>query len=417
MSNTRQHVLRSFARDQRGTVAMLFAGATIMLAMICGLALDVARSFHAKTRIIAALDAAALAAARAIRLQGLSVAQAKALATKVFNENYDASGANKKGTYADINNITITINPAKSAVDIQVDAEVKTVFGGLAGVDKFAFNTTGSAIFEAKDIELALQLDVTGSMGGSKIADLKLATKDLVDIVIPAVPTSQKVRIGLAPYAAGVNAGLYAKLVNGNAGAPDDCVYERLSTQFQETDNFPTGQAVLKTKLDLPGALNCPSAKVLPMTDDKALLKNTVDTYGAAGYTAGHLGTAWAWYLLSPNWSSIWPSASKPEAYSNANVRKIAVLMTDGEYNTVGGTNGQGTASTAFARDTCDEMKAKGIIVYTVGFQLSSGSTAEQTMLHCATDPGKAYLASSGAQLRAAFRDIAENIATLRLTS
>jgi Flp pilus assembly protein TadG len=398
MSDNMKSLLQSFRNDERGAIAILFAGATILMVMICGLALDVARSFHAKTRIAAALDAAALAAAKGIRLQGLNVTQAKALATKVFNENYNASGANNTGAYADIKAIDITINPAKSAVDIKVDADVKTAFGGIAGIDKFSFRTAGAAIFEAQDIELALQLDVTGSMGGSKIADLKLATKDLVDILIPDTPTGQKIRVGLAPYAAGVNAGSYAQSINGNAAAPDNCVYERLDTQYQDTDN-------------------CPNATILPMTDDKTLLKNTVDTYSASGFTAGHLGTAWAWYLLSPNWSAIWPTASKPEAYTNSGVRKIAVLMTDGEYNTVGGSNNQGTASTTFARDTCQEMKAKGIVVYTVGFQLASGSTAEQTMQQCASDLGKAYLASDGAQLRAAFRDIAENIARLRLTS
>ena len=39
---------------------------------------------------------------------------------------------------------------------------------------------------EQHDIELAMALDVTGSMSGSKIADLRTAATDLVDILLPA---------------------------------------------------------------------------------------------------------------------------------------------------------------------------------------------------------------------------------------
>ncbi len=416
MRHNLREVLRSFRRDERGIVTVLFAASLIMTVMLCGLTIDVVRAVHAKTAIANALDAAALAAAKGIRLQNMSAGQARALAKATFNQNYNGGGTKKNGVYADIKNMAIKIDTAKNSVDMSVDAEVKTVFGGVAGIDVFRFPSRASAIFEAKDIELSLQLDVTGSMTGSNLAALKVATNDLVDILIPSKPTAHKIRIGLAPYAAGVNAGTYAALVNGNASVSNDCVYGRRDTQYQDTDNHPTGQAVLKTALDLPDASPCPDAKILPLTDDKALLKSTVNSYAAGGITAGHLGTAWAWYLLSPNWSAVWPAASAPAAYTNSNVRKIAILMTDGDYNSVGGRFDTGTESTTFARDSCAAMKAKGITVYTVGFGLFKGSAAEQTLQLCASDPGNAYAASDAAQLRAAFRDIAESIARLRLT-
>jgi hypothetical protein len=59
-------------------------------------------------------------------------------------------------------------------------------------------------------------------------------------------------------------------------------------------------------------------------------------------------------------------------------------------------------------------MKAKGIVVYTVGFQLDT-QLAKTTMLNCATDPSYAYNAGDGEELRQAFRDIALKIATLRI--
>ncbi len=92
------------------------------------------------------------------------------------------------------------------------------------------------------------------------------------------------------------------------------------------------------------------------------------------------LGTAFSWYMLSPNWKSVWGSASAPQPYSKlkeknstgaAKLRKIAILMTDGVYNTYRGwkETEHSDLSTA-AVSMCTEMKKKGIEVYTIGFGL-----------------------------------------------
>jgi hypothetical protein len=61
-------------------------------------------------------------------------------------------------------------------------------------------------------------------------------------------------------------------------------------------------------------------------------------------------------------------------------------------------------------------MKAAGITVYTVGFEIPSGSTADTTLQQCATSPGHYYSAQSGEQLKQAFRDIALKISSLYLS-
>jgi hypothetical protein len=60
-------------------------------------------------------------------------------------------------------------------------------------------------------------------------------------------------------------------------------------------------------------------------------------------------------------------------------------------------------------------MKAKGIEVYTVGFQLDN-QTAIDTLSKCATDASHFYNSSTGDALKAAFRDIALKISTLYLS-
>jgi hypothetical protein len=84
--------------------------------------------------------------------------------------------------------------------------------------------------------------------------------------------------------------------------------------------------------------------------------------------------------------------------------------MTDGEYNK----KYSGSSSANQAREICTNMKAAGIEVYTVGFEISEGGEADETMELCASSEDHYYHATDGDTLRAAFRDIALKIATLR---
>jgi len=417
MFKSTRTLLNDFQNDTRGAIAIIFGFTFLLMIVAIGSAIDIGRGIRVSTTIASAVDAAVLAGAKGLRLKNMTDSEVKTLVTTIFDENVKASGVDTPT----INSFDVIIDRAKSSVELDVKAEIPTVIGQLAGVDKLSTPSRGVAVYESQDIEVALQLDVTGSMSGTKMADLKDATKLLVDILIPDDKTllqGQKIRIGYAPYAAGINAGTYANQMNGNASAPNNCVYERSNTAHQNTDSYPSGGAtVLKTKLDLPSASNCPTAELLPMTDDKIVLKTTVDSYWTGGSTAGHLGTAFSWYLLSPKWSSIWPAASQPAAYTDTGTKKIAILMTDGQYNTVGGdySGSNVTPSQDFAKDTCTGMKAAGIKVYTVGFKLNVAS-ATATLQACASSMDHFYEAEDGDALKLAFASIAEDIATLRLS-
>ena len=117
----------------------------------------------------------------------------------------------------------------------------------------------------------------------------------------------------------------------------------------------------------------------------------------------------------------MWPAASQPQAYSltselnedgEPKLHKIAILMTDGSYNQYY----SGSNSTVQARAICENMKAAGVTVYTVGFAISVGSTPDVTMQLCATSSEHYYNASNGEALKQAFRDIALKISDLRLS-
>jgi hypothetical protein len=62
-------------------------------------------------------------------------------------------------------------------------------------------------------------------------------------------------------------------------------------------------------------------------------------------------------------------------------------------------------------------MKAKGVTVYTIGFELGGHSSESyQTLYRCATDPGMFYDAKDEDQLKQAFRDIAIKLSSLYLS-
>jgi hypothetical protein len=206
-----------------------------------------------------------------------------------------------------------------------------------------------------------------------------------------------------------------------------DCVVERKGNdKFKDTapgaNNYVMTQYLEEDWYGNRQACGLGSAdELVPLSDNKAALKTKIAGLQLSGATAGQIGTAWAWYTLSPSWNSLWAASAAASAYGDGS-RKIAILMTDGEYNLqydtrgVSASTGVNGDSTTQARSLCTAMKAKGITVYTVGFALGKNSTATKTLNHCATDPSTAYTADDGNELKQAFRDIALKINQLYLT-
>ena len=173
------------------------------------------------------------------------------------------------------------------------------------------------------------------------------------------------------------------------------------------------------------------NSSVVPLTDNSTFLTDRINSLTTNGFTAGHLGTAWAWYTLSPNWASIWPADNQPQPYNTPNLTKIAVLMTDGQYNidytegidsfTLGSNSPNGNSDTQ-ADSLCANMKAAGITVYAIFYGPTSTdpnnkTQAELTMEQCATSTTNHFFTPSTTdELQTAFSDIAQEINKLRLS-
>jgi len=347
------------------------------------------------------------------------------------------------------------------------------------------------------NVEISMMLDVTGSMCSpcTKIQAVQSAAKDLIDIVVWSDQSQYYSRVALAPFAEAVNVGArLAPLVRGvptvnTSSTPqtfttttilndvtqqptkqwikyskasgsgtntwvvsDRCVTERIGAQAY-TDAAPAGASTYvgkgyfgtstTTSCGVGNHSDTEVNSIQPLSTDTTMLKRRIDKLVSGGSTAGHLGTAWAWYLLSPNWNTVlqaaFPTSYAAGPYSDLTtlnskgqpkLRKIAVLMTDGDYNInyCKGTealnsnqtpqikcNSENGLSQAQATSLCTAIKNAKIEVYTVGFEVSAAAKAFLTS--CATDASHYYDATTEVALQAAFRDIALKIATLRLTN
>ncbi len=164
---------------------------------------------------------------------------------------------------------------------------------------------------------------------------------------------------------------------------------------------------------------------VVPLTDNLSKLQSAISGLSGYGATAGVLGTAFSWYALSPNWAGIWGGDSEPRPYSeleeigdsgNKKLRKIAVLMTDGGYNTYTASKGNHFALLSpNAKSMCDNMKDSGIEIFTVGFSLNTLPNSEEgyardTLSNCASDANHFIDAASSQDLVKAFDDIATTL-------
>ena len=156
----------------------------------------------------------------------------------------------------------------------------------------------------------------------------------------------------------------------------------------------------------------CPNAAPVELTNNRTALDTYVSTLSAGGGTAGHLGVGWTWYLISDRWASVFDGAAEPAAFTDPDITKAVVLMTDGAFNAVGHRD-QGDSQTQ-ARALCNGMKNKSIIVYAVAFR---APTAGQRVLQdCATSPTTYFNASNRDELKAAYKEIAVQLSDLRLS-
>lgn len=436
--------LRRFRRED-GAVAVQVAMLIVPMTVAVFGAVDVSRASGEKMRLQDALDAATLAAARSTATTDAGL---QAVGEKVLAADLAASQATL---------VSSSFKLQGSKVVSTAKASMATVVANLWMDGDMAIGAEAEVTRASNNIEVALTLDVTGSMSGSKITDLKAAAKELVDLVVQDQQSPYYTKLAIVPYSAAVNVGSYAGSVRGTYTAgtctTPGCASYKFTNAQGNSKTFAISTCVTeRTGSDAyadaaPGTTflgrnypstsnTCLSSTIMPLSTDRVALKSKIDGLSASGSTAGHLGLAWGWYMVSPNFASLWPTASQPAAYGTDKLLKVVVLMTDGAFNTtyckgvISQDSGSGSGSSADhincnapngnafsqAQAICDNMKAQGVIIYTVGFDVANDQDAQDIVNACATDAQHVYLPTSGAALKTAFRAIGQEISRLRIS-
>jgi Flp pilus assembly protein TadG len=445
-------------RDRRGVTAVAFAITFAVLAPMSLGIFDVYTMTEQHGKLQDALDAATLYAARS---NAFTTADVNTIGQKALTANLQLiSGASLQAS-------SFTLETVNGDTKVVATASVALPAFAPMEFSHQPVSVTSEVTRPGNNLEVAMVLDNTGSMAGSPMTSLQSAANQLIDLVVSPTQTPYYSKIAIVPYSNAVNAGTYVNTVRGTAvsGTLTDavgdtkikftpysgsthptfnvsnCVSERIGAHAFDDTSYATA-SVGWVYPPTDGNNNCITASIQPLSSDTTTLHNEIASLTAAGSTAGHIGIAWGWYMISPNWASLFPAASQAAAYGAPHTIKAMVLMTDGAFNTAyckgvisgpssanDGSAGAATDMAACAspntdsftqaQNLCTAMKAapNNIVIYTVAFLHGGADAQAQAILaNCATDAAHAYVPTTGTSLTAAFQAIAADLNKLRIS-
>ena len=439
--------LSSLHRCDGGGVIMLIGLLIIPIALVLGLAVDSGLAYNARSKLQGAIDSAALAGAK---MQSTNEEEMKSEARMFFDANYpnDFLGGRVTDFDADFN---------EDDLEFSIDAtiEVPTAFMRIAGIPTVTITASAAVTQQLTSIELAMVLDVTGSMGqadpggGTKLEALKQASNTLLDVLFGEEETSEEIAISVVPYSGAVNIGdERTGWLTGfdpddfGAGGWKGCVEARSGTRDRD-DSPPSVEsftALLWPPVNSPTNRSndpnayCPDGDVLPLTGSRSDVSDHIEEMEPLGATLNSAGFVWGWRSISPRWRSAWNLGERPLDYDEPGASKAIVFMTDGEttfypgtfyYGAYGftrdgrlGTRSPGRAVEEANKrllESCALAKAEGIQVFTVMYALNDASV-EQLYRNCASSDDHFFDAPNGGTLETAFKNIAGQLSSLRIS-
>ncbi len=367
-----------FSADRAGAVILLFALTLIPLMGFIGGAIDYANAYRTRAKLQNALDAAALTVGHEVGI-GASNADARKAGMNVLNANLGKDfppGA------------TIDFNIDGTTVTATGNLKVDTFILGVLGIDAFPVGSTSVVNAGGSSIEVALVVDNSGSMIGSKLSTLESSASDMVKTLMQN-SKDDAVKMALVPFSDYVNIGLEHRnepgidvpddyTINkeggckntypnstrqcktkevkttcykdgspyscikkkkydctGDKGEPvEKCTYGKVS-KYRWYGCVASREAPLNTTDDsysteVPGMMesknNCKYSKLTRLTNKLGVMQSGIKTMKASGYTYIPTGLMWGWRVLSDTA----PFADGVPYSQLDKVKKAIVLMTDG---------------------------------------------------------------------------------------
>ena len=466
-------LILGFVRSERGNVAMMFGLFLIPIILGAGIAIDMLRVNKFRSDLTEAADAGLLAAARAMSLDSsVNQTEAETIAKKYFEANFTAADGSS------LDNLNFDFDPATDSFTVTINASIDHVFMPIVGNDASSLVITSEAKVAApRNLEIALVLDNTYSMTGSKLSTLKTAAGDLVDEIM--VDDADNVEIAVIPFSQYVNIGLsrrdaswlevdddsstttnqcfntYPDRTESNCttttttcgGGTRDGVPQPEYSCNQTSCDVDLGDPVSECRdvtttstwhgcvgsrnnpLDvedrdyatdkIPGLMNLQcTQEITVLTTNKTTVENALNSMAVQGSeTYIPAGVMWGYRALS----SIEPltEGMTYEDMQNDKALKAMVIMTDGmntkspSYPRHDGSGGAGADD--LLKDQCTEIKSDGIEVYTIAFEISDTSIKD-LLSDCASSTANYFDATDAEELKDAFVAIAGSLTELALT-
>lgn len=330
--------LDHFRNDERGALIIFGLILLTLMIMMGGLAVDLMRHERTRTELQQTLDRSVLAA---------SSLRQTLPADGVVRDYFDKAGLSQY-----LSSVTVDEGLNYRTVTADASADTEPFFMHMMGIDKF--EAAGASIAEQRisNIEISLVLDISGSMSGSRISNLRPAAKEFIDTVI-ASSEPGLITLSIIPYNSQVNLGapLMAQFNVARRHNYSSCI-ELPDSAFTSISVSQTTPFVHNGHFDAssgsmtPSWFNCPTQAgniVTPLNGDAAYLKGRIDALITGGYTSIDVGMKWGSLLLDPAAEPVVDGLvtagvvdaqfqGRPKGPSSTDpTMKVVVLMTDGD--------------------------------------------------------------------------------------
>ncbi len=343
LKSSTSNLFGRFQRDQEGAMSYVAVTGALIMMVFGGIGIDMIHAELKRNKVQNTLDRAVLAAANMDNTMDPEF---------VVQEYFRAMNMSDA-----LNGVSVDQSLNYKRVTADGNATMPSNFMSLLGVDTLQASGLATAEHGLTKIEISLVLDVSGSMGGNKIVQLRNAAKGFVDLMLPA-DGSDMVSISVIPYNATVNLG---NTVSQYFNLDD--VHDYSSCATFETADFtntavdpstelgrlahfdPYNSSTNGGEITSPWCATGQTSAVIAHSSDPDVLKAHIDTLNAGGNTAIDLGMKWGAALLDPAArpavqalsvaGHVSPEhSSRPAAYADNETLKFVVVMTDGQNTT-----------------------------------------------------------------------------------
>jgi Mg-chelatase subunit ChlD len=392
---------RKFLTDRGANVSVIFALTLVPVAGGVATAVDYSRASSARTAMQNVLDSTALMVGKDAKL--LSASEIQSRSHNIFTSMYVRS---------DVSNVLVnaSFNPETGQLKLTSSGTLTARLAGVIGISQVKIGARSEIATAGANLEIALVLDNTGSMGSAgKIQSLKAAAKMFIgdlkktskkpgDIKVSIVPFDTRVKI---PAAFKKSWWIDWGEMNSTERANwDGCVADR-DKYYDVNDTAPNGNPGTEYPAD---GRSCALPEILPLTTDFALATSRLDQMSPEGKTNTTIGLVWGWHALSPG--APLTEAAKP----SADVAKFIVFLTDGQ-----NTENRWTSNThdidGRTEKVCANLRSSGIKVFTI--RVKEGN--EELLRNCATEPNMYYDVPAVSEMMAVFKSISRSISKLRI--